>query len=58
MSQVKSGQVINAESGSEKLTALAGRMVVKSHLTILATWIDDRNIPFLMLKRSCKSLAN
>jgi len=48
MRQVKSGQVINAESGSEKLTALAGRTVAKSRLTILATRIDDRNIPFLI----------
>jgi uncharacterized membrane protein YkgB len=48
MSQVKSEQLINAESGSEKLTALAGRAVAKSRLTILSAWIDDRNIPFLI----------
>jgi uncharacterized membrane protein YkgB len=48
MSQVKSGQVINAETGSETLTVLAGRTAAKSHLTILARWIDDRNIPFLI----------
>jgi hypothetical protein len=29
MSQVKAGQVINAESGSEKLTALASHTVTR-----------------------------
>jgi uncharacterized membrane protein YkgB len=48
MSQVKSGQVISTENGSEKPTALAGHPVAKSHLTILATWINDRDIPFLI----------
>jgi reactive chlorine resistance protein C len=48
MSQVKSEQEINAESGLGKLTALAGHPGAKSNLTILATWIDDRNIPFLI----------
>src|ERR1700685_1807510 len=48
MSQVKAGQVINAESGSEKLTALASHTVTRSQLTILARWINDRNIPFLI----------
>src|ERR1700674_1759172 len=44
----QAGQVMNAESGSEKLTALAGHSMAKSQLTQLATWIDDRNIPFLI----------
>lgn len=48
MSQVKSGQVSNAESGSEKLSALDDRAMAKSRLAILAAWIDDRNIPFLI----------
>ena len=48
MSQVNSTQVNNAESRSETLTALAGHTVAKSKRTILATWIDDRNIPFLI----------
>jgi hypothetical protein len=48
MSQVKAGQVIDAESGSEELTALAGHTVAKSQLTILATLIEGRNIPFLI----------
>jgi uncharacterized membrane protein YkgB len=49
MSQVKSGQVSNAESGSEKLSALDDRAMAKSRLAILAAWIDDRNIPFLIM---------
>jgi uncharacterized membrane protein YkgB len=48
MSQVKSGQVSNAESGSEKLSALDDRAMAKSRLAILAAWIDDHNIPFLI----------
>jgi uncharacterized membrane protein YkgB len=48
MSQVKSGQVSNVESGSEKLSALDDRAMAKSRLAILAAWIDDRNIPFLI----------
>jgi reactive chlorine resistance protein C len=50
MSQVKSGQVSNAESGSEKLSALDDRAMAKSRLAILAAWIDDRNIPFLIMR--------
>lgn len=48
MSQAKLGQVIQAESGSEKLTALAGHAVAKSKLAKLASWIHDRNMPFLI----------
>src|ERR1700752_2199946 len=48
MSQVKSGQVSNAESGSEKLSALDDRAMTKSRLAILAAWIDESNIPFLI----------
>jgi uncharacterized membrane protein YkgB len=48
MSQVKSGQVSNAERGSENLSALDDRAMAKSRLAILAAWIDERNIPFLI----------
>jgi len=46
--KVNSGQIINAESESETLSALAGRELAKSHLTLLATWVNDRDIPFLI----------
>ena len=48
MSDVPSGQAIDAENGLEKSRELVGDPVAKSYLTKLAAWISDRNIPFLV----------
>jgi uncharacterized membrane protein YkgB len=48
MSDVRSGQAIDAENGLEKSRELVGDPVAKSYLTKLAAWISDRNIPFLV----------
>jgi uncharacterized membrane protein YkgB len=48
VSQMLSGQAMNAENGPDKPEAILGHAVAKSSLTKLAGWINGRNIPFLI----------
>ena len=48
MSQMLSGQAMNIENRSEIPIELGGHAVAKSNLTKLASWVSDRNIPFLI----------
>src|SRR5580658_6833927 len=48
MSSALSGQAMNIENRSEIPIELGGHAVAKSNLTNLASWVSDRNIPFLI----------
>ena len=48
MSQMLSGQAMNAENRPDKPEAILGHAVAKSSLTKLPGWINGRNIPFLI----------
>jgi uncharacterized membrane protein YkgB len=49
MSQALSREAINAETRPGKSEAQIGHAVAKSSLTKLAAWLNDRNIPFLII---------